>query len=66
MNAKVLLVFALILLVGSFVTKSDAFTAGGGGNLPGKREMEHQVAGRELCRAAREHCKREFVLNDIE
>ena len=44
MKTKVILVFALLLLVGSsFVTESDAFTAGGGGNLPrgfGKREKE--------------------------
>lgn len=38
-----MLVFVLLLLVGFFVTESDAFTAGGGGNLPrgfGKREKE--------------------------
>lgn len=39
MNVKILLVFTLFLLVASFVAESDAFTAGGGGNLPGKREM---------------------------
>ena len=43
MKTKVTLVFALLLLVGTLVTESDAFTAGGGGNLPrgfGKREKE--------------------------
>ena len=43
MKTKVMLVCAILLLVGSFVTESNAFTAGGGGNLPrgfGKREKE--------------------------
>lgn len=43
MKTKVMLLFALLLLASSFVTESDAFTAGGGGNLPGgfrKREKE--------------------------
>ena len=39
MKTKVLLVSAL-LLAGCFVIESDAFTAGGGANLPGKREKE--------------------------
>lgn len=40
MKIKVLLVSALLLLAGCFVIESDAFTAGGGANLPGKREKE--------------------------
>lgn len=40
MKTKVLLVSALLLLAGCFVIESDAFTAGGGANLPGKRERE--------------------------
>lgn len=68
MNAKFLLAFTLVLLA-TFVAENEAFTAGGGGNLPysGKRDLakSHQLAGRALCKAAREHCKREFVLEDI-
>ena len=44
MKVKVLLVFVLVLLAGSFVTESDAFTAGGGGNLPGFGKREKEVS----------------------
>lgn len=40
MNSKVILVFALLILAVSFVPESEAFTAGGGGNIPRKREYE--------------------------
>ena len=40
MNAKVLLAFALVLIAVSFAPESEAFTAGGGGNIPRKREYE--------------------------
>ena len=45
MNAKALLVFILVLIVVSFATESEAFTAGGGGNI-GKiqRKREYKVS----------------------
>jgi len=68
MNSKVVLVIAVLVLAVSFVPESEAFTAGGGGNIPraAKREYEHQLAGRALCAAARSHCKREFSVRDVE
>ncbi|CAH3031984.1 unnamed protein product [Porites evermanni] len=68
MNSKVFLILVVLVLAVSFVPDSDAFTAGGGGNIPrgAKREYAHQIAGRALCRAAREHCKRELTLADSE
>ncbi|KAK2565991.1 hypothetical protein P5673_010310 [Acropora cervicornis] len=62
MNSKIFVVFTLLVLCVSFIPDSEAFTAGGGGNIPrgARREVEHIQVARELCRVARTHCKREF------
>ena len=44
MKSKVLLVFAVFLLAVSFVPESEAFTAGGGGNIPRGAKREFQVS----------------------
>ena len=40
MKAKVFHVFAVVFMVVCFVLEGDGFTAGGGGNMPRKREYE--------------------------
>ena len=48
MNVKALLVFVLVLIVVSFTLLSEAFTAGGGGDIPGKirRKGEYEVSSK--------------------
>ena len=43
MNSKVLLVLAILVLAVSFVPESEAFTAGGGGNIPRGAKREYEV-----------------------
>lgn len=43
MHSKVLLVFAILVLAVSFAPESEAFTAGGGGNIPRGAKREYEV-----------------------
>ena len=49
MKSNVLLVFAVLLLAVSFVPESEAFTAGGGGNIPRGAKREFQVSLQISC-----------------
>jgi len=44
MNSKVVLVIAVLVLAVSFVPESEAFTAGGGGNIPRAAKREYEVS----------------------
>ena len=45
MNVKVLLIFAFVLIVVSFVTESEAFTPGGGGRITKiQRKRQYEVS----------------------
>jgi len=44
MNSKVVLVIAVLVLAVSFVPESEAFTAGGGGNIPRAAKREYEAS----------------------
>ena len=52
MNTKVFVLFAVLLLAVAVIPESEAFTAGGGGNIPGggkKRELMVRLPEMCLC-----------------
>jgi len=44
MNSKVFLIFVVLVLAVSFVPDGEAFTAGGGGNIPRGAKREYAVS----------------------
>ncbi|KXJ21785.1 hypothetical protein AC249_AIPGENE2343 [Exaiptasia diaphana] len=68
MNSKYVIVVLAVLMAFSMIQESRAFTAGGGGTVPGKREfMTLKRAVGDLCRVARTHCKRElYIAKDMD
>ncbi|KXJ21800.1 hypothetical protein AC249_AIPGENE2390 [Exaiptasia diaphana] len=68
MNTKAVFFLVCVVLM-AFVTAqgAHAFTAGGGGNIPGAGKREYMVlkrAVKNLCLVARAHCKRDVLLSD--